>query len=206
MIQIRTQTISFSDFVINLHVPEDQTEETGEHISFWFGLTSSALALSRYMVAVNKFQGQSVLELGCGLGLSGIVAAKLGATVAFSDYKREALNFAQINAQMNGVKNASFLELDWENPSPPMQFDCILGSEIVYDSFFHSSLMTILDSWIVPHGKILIADRPRRVVDVFLGRMREQGYSCIESRQLIRDEGFYQQETAIYRLDRIWAI
>ena len=42
-----------------------------------------------------------MLELGCGLGFSGIVAGKMGAEVTFTDYLQEPLDFAKRN---------------WENP------------------------------------------------------------------------------------------
>lgn len=190
--------ISFDGFTIQMRIPLNQSDDSVERISFWFGITSASLALSRFIQAEDSVKGCKILELGCGLGLAGIVAAKLGAKTTFSDYKKAALHFARMNAQLNHIYLASYLLLDWEKPIKLKQFDLIIGSEIVYDSYYHTSLIAILDRAISPKGSILIADRPRRVVDVFLGRMLNRGYSCEESSCKIQEQGFFNQEISIY--------
>ena len=61
-------------------------EESDSRISFWWGITSAAIALARHMEARGSLRGQRVVELGCGLGLAGITAGLLGADVLFTDY------------------------------------------------------------------------------------------------------------------------
>ena len=54
-----------------------------------------------------RVQGKTVLELGCGTGLSGIVAAKCGAHVLFTDKRdpSDILNNCRENCRLNGLTN-----------------------------------------------------------------------------------------------------
>ena len=55
------------------------------------------------------------LEVGCGLGLPGIVALSLGLHVTFSDYDATALRFAADNARLNGCGDFELLHMDWRS-------------------------------------------------------------------------------------------
>jgi len=47
--------------------------------------------------------GERVLEIGCGLGLAAVMAAKTGATVVATDVVPEAVEATRLNAVVNGV-------------------------------------------------------------------------------------------------------
>jgi release factor glutamine methyltransferase len=61
--------------------------------------------------AVEKHTRGKVLDLGTGSGIQGIVAAKKGCDVTFSDIDTEAIKCAEENAKTNGV-NGRFLKSD----------------------------------------------------------------------------------------------
>jgi len=48
-------------------------------------------------------KGWRVLDMGCGYGILGIVAAKLGGVVTMVDVNKLAVGLARINARINGV-------------------------------------------------------------------------------------------------------
>ena len=63
-----------------------------------------------YQNGAEKFAGKRVIELGCGQGLPGIMALKVGASrVVFQDFNAEVLNKAtQPVIEMNlGVESGS---------------------------------------------------------------------------------------------------
>ena len=181
-----------------------QRHENADRISLWWGVTTSALALARHIEASYDVRGKTLLELGSGVGLSGLVAAIKGARVTFSDYVPEALHIARLNAIANGVQqeDAEFKILDWEFPSLRGQFDMIIGSEILYEYFFHSSLSDLILSALREDGVLLLADRHRMVVDRFIGRLIRKGLSCQKHLCLVEDHGFPPQEVTVYILKR----
>ncbi|MFC1835845.1 methyltransferase [Thermodesulfobacteriota bacterium] len=179
-------------------------EESGERISFWWSVTSSAIALAHELVAMGDLSGQRVVELGCGLGLAGVTAGKLGARVLFTDYVPEALELAERNCGLNGLATdkVEFKRLDWEEPGELGSFDLVLGSEILYDYFFHGSLIKLLGRIVEPEGVLMLADRTRLVVSRFIGRLRGSGFECSETVRRVRVEGFPEQEISVFCLSR----
>lgn len=199
----RVFNLSIGDLTVVLSAPVHRHENT-ERISLWWGVTTSALALARHIEASYYVRGKTLLELGSGVGLSGLVAAMKGATVTFSDYVPEALHMARLNAIANGVQqeDAEFKILDWEFPSLRGQFDMIIGSEILYEYFFHSSLSDLILSALREDGVLLLADRHRMVVDRFIGRLIRKGLFCQKHLYQVEDHGFPAQEVTVYILKR----
>lgn len=66
-----------------------------------------------------RVRGKAVLELGCGTGLSGIVAAKCGAHVLFTDKRDppEILDNCKENCRLNGLT-------DYEVVMYPVSMGC----------------------------------------------------------------------------------
>jgi len=162
------------------------------------------VALSRHLNSLHSCAKKRTIELGCGLGLAGITAGLSGAKILFTDYVSEALHLAAENCQLNHLKEdqTDFQVLDWETPHEVGQFDLILGAEIVYDYFFHGSLISLIDRILAPDGVLILADRKRLVVSRFLGRMIEAGFDCTEAQTLIRLKGFPEREISIFEIKR----
>jgi predicted nicotinamide N-methyase len=180
-------------------------EDPSSRISFWWGITSAAIALARHVQSMgDELVGKRAVELGCGLGLAGITAGLMGAKVLFTDYVQDALDFAEKNAGLNGlpVENARFRILDWEGPGDLETFDLVLGSEIVYDYFFHGSLIRVLNGIVAPGGLVLLADRKRLCVSRFVGRLNDAGFLCSETVSQVRVNGFPPQEITVFALRR----
>ena len=198
------QFIKFGNARLQISVPE-HVDESGDRISFWWGVTTASLNLTRQVLEGDNLTGKKVLELGCGIGLSGIGALKRGARVTFSDYVPEALEWARRNVSMNSLDLAmtEFLNLDWEFlPTKIPLFDLIIGAEIVYDYFYHSSLIRLIEQMLAPGGRIILADRKRLVVERFVGRLISKGFASKEKLCHLYFEGFPKQETTIFEITR----
>src|SRR5258708_22387748 len=76
---------------------KDETEEP----PYWAHLWTGALTLARYLEERIECHDLQVLDLGCGLGLTGIVAGLKGGRVTFADKESDALGFAAANAQQS---------------------------------------------------------------------------------------------------------
>lgn len=68
-------------------------------------------------ICLPSVAGLRVLELGCGLGLVGLAAAKLGAaSVTLTDSSESSVSCASANAALNGFNDAMYVrsrQLDW---------------------------------------------------------------------------------------------
>ena len=180
------------------------SQESSDRLTFWWNVTSAAVALSRHVEAAGDLSEDRVMELGCGLGLVGITAGLCGANVLFTDYGLEALASARMNAALNGLsrRTTDFALVDWENPQDIGRFSMVVGTEVLYDYFFHGSLVSLVLKTLRPNGKVLFADRKRLAVDRFMGRMITAGFRCSEVRTRVQLKGFPDQEISIFELTR----
>ncbi|AFM25927.1 class I SAM-dependent methyltransferase [Desulfomonile tiedjei] len=183
---------------IRMMVP-GQEKDSSERLTFWWGITSAAIALAKHVQSF-EIGGKQAIELGCGLGLAGVTAGLCGAEVLFTDFMPKALNFADKNARLNGLHNFATGFLDWEQPGSIGKFDLILGSEILYDYFFHGSLIELFRKILNPEGTILLADRKRLCVSRFIGRMNYAGFISEEFTEHVQVQGFPDQEISIFSL------
>ena len=104
-----------------------------ERLPYWADLWPSAQILGNE-VAIMRFRGQRVLELGCGLGVVAIGAVLAGAEVTATDYYEDALLFAQLNvAEATGQAIATRM-VDWVSmPEDLGKFDVVLASDVLYE-------------------------------------------------------------------------
>jgi len=98
--------------------------------------------------------GKTVVELGCGAGLTGICAALLGAKVVLTDLP-SSLELAKQAVRMNkevfasaGVQQPLVQPLEWGNQEQisqlPRSVDLILAADVVFkQEHFHALVVTI---------------------------------------------------------------
>ena len=86
--------------------------------------------------------GNSILDVGCGYGVIGIVLGKVAkAKVTMVDVNRRALHLAKMNAKKNLDFDIDILESDaYQEIDPNLKFDTIItnppiraGKKVVYD-------------------------------------------------------------------------
>lgn len=147
---------------------------------FPFGLLlwESAPALAEALVADAKpLRGTSVLEIGAGAGLVGLVAASLGARVRQVDHSAAAVDLARANAADNAISGIDTLTADWNDWRDPQHYDLILGSDILYDRESFAPLLAIFERNVAPGGRVLLSDPVRGDTPKFLAIVRLAGWS-----------------------------
>lgn len=157
---------------------DDHEDVRDERIPYWADLWPSALALARHLVESKVVRpGMKVTEIGCGLGLPGIVAGALGARVTFSDYLEEALAFARRNWALNNPGAADFVRMDWRHPDPSLAADLVLASDIAYERRFFADLPNAFRTLCRPGGTILVSEPNRAMAREFFASLHQQGFS-----------------------------
>lgn len=152
-------------------------EVADERIPYWAELWPSAVGLSQYLVAnPDLLQGKTALEIGGGLGLPALVAASLGAEVTSTDYLQDAVDFAQKNAERNGINNISFNTLDWRKPEGTPPFDVLLASDVAYERKQFQPLLHAFTHLVKPGGLILLSEPNRYIAEPLIEELKSKGY------------------------------
>ena len=156
-------------------------------VSLW----PSAIALSHEIAnRAGEFHGRSVLELGAGTGLPGIVAASLGARVVQSEQDELALHLCKRNGKRNGVGDVVEYRLaNWSEWGDERQYDWIIGSDILYGEKLHPDLRKIFEANLAANGRILLADPFRGMGFRFLETLEAEGWNVRFSRWDVGEEG-----------------
>jgi predicted nicotinamide N-methyase len=156
---------------------------------YWMYLWTGAIELARRVDAEGSLEGRHALDLGCGLGLVGVVAALAGAEVTFYDREQDALLFAAANAHCNGARAVSFQRGDFTRDSAGRRFDLILGAEVLYDRDAFAPLVAFLDAHLAPGGAVLLADAHRMDTAGFYVALGGAGYEMNRSTVRTLEEG-----------------
>lgn len=156
--------------------PELEGVADAERIPYWSVLWDSAPALAEWLADHPEALDGAVLELGCGSGLVGLVAAALGARVTQTDLFPEALNLAARNAAANYVPGIRRAAADWRAWPLRGSWPVILGADILYERASHAALLEVLAAALAPEGTTYLADPGRPMLPEFLARAGAAGW------------------------------
>ncbi len=143
--------------------------EVDERLPYWADIWPSAYALSEYILENQAFfRGKNILEIGCGLGLVGIVATAIGGKVLFTDHDDNALNFTRINFKRNFKRSATVEKMDWRDPGEDQKYDIILAADVLYEKRWIKPVVTVIEKKLETGGTAFIAEPNRSVARDFL--------------------------------------
>lgn len=141
-----------------------------------------------------ELNGGSVVELGAGMGLCGLVVAgatkisQVG-TVVITDFNDEVLMHLQASVDINGFTNALVQRFDW-NAKPP--FVCqdaamIIAADVLYDKGSDLLIFNTVEKCIGPGGMFLLANEARVVHDASLLKKLVIRFKCARY-EVLREE------------------
>jgi predicted nicotinamide N-methyase len=163
------------DVLLETIDPATFTED--ERLPYWSELWASSVHLAHWCLTFPGLRGKQVLELGCGLGLAGIAAARAGAAVVLSDYEDDALLFARYNALINIPRGeVEILHLDWRQPDLGRRFDVLLGADILYERRHFRPLLEAFRVLLAPRGVAVLGDPDRSTGNAFFDMAGSEGY------------------------------
>jgi predicted nicotinamide N-methyase len=120
-----------------------------------------------------------VLEIGCGVGLAGLVALARGLRVEFTDYDRAPLHFVDRSVRENGLDASRYATslLDWRD-LPDRTYPIILGSDVLYERRLVPLVASLLAKMLSPGGQGLIACPGRASAEAFPVEVTSRGLIC----------------------------
>jgi SAM-dependent methyltransferase len=129
-----------------------------------------------------------VLELGCGLGLPGLAAARRGASVTFVDRVPAALAFVRASAATNDLRRIDLVAADIATPALRGRFDLVLAAEILYDREAFGPLALAIARHLAPHGRALLADAGRIDTRAFYTALDAAGLRWRAEERQVRED------------------
>ncbi len=155
----------------------DESFEHEEFLPYGAELWASGVALA-HDVAMRSLRGKRTLELGCGLGLPSIAAARAGGRVLATDWSPDAVRAAAANAERNDV-DVETLRCAWGEPDEILErapWQLVLASDVLYERRNVEQLLGLLPRLVDERGLVLLADPGRAHSQGFLERASEEGW------------------------------
>ncbi len=207
---VACETLVFNDVSVRFYRVENPNEmdldlATNDSCSeqtwqpYWVEAWESANVVCQKLSTMN-LDGDTVLDLGCGLGVTGAVLAARGAKVLMVDAAPPALLFAQLNT-WPWRESVEIRQFDWHHDSlftptdftptdissseisssdnAPHPFSLIVGSDILYDKDDWPTLERLWKKHLAVGGKLLLGEPGRRVGDEFLDWIKTQGWQVL---------------------------
>ena len=164
--ELVSQSIELPSGELRLLQPQEAAElpdagpvEWAPVAPYWSVLWRSGVALARELDGV-ALRGLRVVELGCGLAVPSIAAARAGAAVLATDACAEALTLVARNAHANDVRIET-ATVDWAEPDELVRrapFDLVLAADVLYERASVALLLSLLprlapEAWLADPGR-----------------------------------------------------
>lgn len=147
----------------------------GRPVPYWARPWPSGVGLAGHLKDHPPAPGSKVLELGCGLGLPSVVAARAGARVLATDGHTDAVAFAAHVMALNEVEGEAACA-DWSEHGEQLvqrgPFDLVLAADVLYTRANVNTALRLLPRLVSRSGTILLADPNRAGAQDFLAAAR----------------------------------
>lgn len=180
------------------HDPLDEALNLGISSASWplFGLLWPSGARMAARMALRPVTRERILEIGCGLGLTSLVAHRRGAHVTASDCHPLAHAFLDHNTRLNGLTPIPYGHGLWgtaavrDDGLPVLTrpqdadlqgvFDLIVGSDILYERDDEGTLAQFIDAHAAAACEIWVVDPNRGNRAAFHKHMARVGFALHE--------------------------
>jgi predicted nicotinamide N-methyase len=178
--------------------PLDEALNLGISSATWplFGLLwPSGMRMAERM-ALRPVTGERILEIGCGLALSSLVAHRRGACVTASDCHPLTHAFLDENTRLNGLSPITYRHGLWgtaalrQDGLPVLtaakdaavcgSFDLIVGSDILYERDDAGTLAHFIQAHAAPRSEVWVVDPNRGNRAAFHKHMALAGFAMQE--------------------------
>lgn len=149
--------------------------EAARPVPYWAQLWPSGRALAELVASAPPRPGARVLELGCGLALPSIAAARAGARVLATDGHTDAVAFAAVALALNEL-DGEVAHVDWAEHGDVLAergpWDLVLAADVLYTAANVDTALRLVPRLVAPGGEVLLADPNRLGGRTFLAASR----------------------------------
>jgi predicted nicotinamide N-methyase len=159
--------------------------------TYWRRVWPAGVGLASYIVerfGTDGLRDRDVLDLGCGVGLVGIVCGRLGARVTFLDREPGALTAVRRNCRRNGLAPARTIGGDWNHGGhrvEPAAYDLVVGGDVIYDDLEWPAIGIALMRTLRVGGIALLADPGWVARSKLRGAFRRSGFTVARRRRRV---------------------
>jgi predicted nicotinamide N-methyase len=178
-----------------------------EYIPYWSELWPAGRMLAKAIVREDwkPFEAKfgtpiRALEVGCGLGLAGIAALKMGMHVTFTDVDETAAKLAGDNAKLNGLTQYDSRAIDLRSAPPGLQVPLLLASDVLYEPRLIAPMARFIKAVLAPGGLCLVGDADRISARPFHHELRQAGLTATQHPTRVGEPGGTRTKGTIYRI------
>ena len=168
-------------------LPDDGEVQWAPIAPYWAVLWRSGVALARELARLpdEALRDLRIVELGCGLGVPSLLAARAGAKVLATDAEPDALALLERNASENGLELQT-MPVEWARPQRLIErgpFDLVLAADVLYEQTAVDQLRSLMPRLA---AQTWLADPGRPTADALLDRLDDSVETERETRGVVR--------------------
>src|SRR4051794_7528257 len=179
LLDISVRRVGIAYYVCPANWEQLRHEEggAGRPVPYWARPWPSGVGLAGHLHDHPPAPGARVLELGCGLALPSVVAARAGAQVLATDGSTDAVVFAAHVLALNEVEGET-AHVDWSTHGDALvrrgPFDLVLAADVLYTKANVDAAAELFPRLVTPGGSLLVADPNRAGAAHFLERFAHE--------------------------------
>jgi predicted nicotinamide N-methyase len=172
-----------------------------DYMPYWAYLWPGAYLLAVAVAREPWLSGREALEIGCGLGLAGLVGVAAGLKVVFSDYDAAPLRFVAQSARENGFDPSAYSTrmVDWSDP-PNERFEIILGADVLYERRLVPLVVNLIKRTLAPGGVALLAGPYRVATDDLEPQLWQNQLTWQAMAMTATNEAGQEERGTLYRI------
>jgi predicted nicotinamide N-methyase len=174
-----------------------------DYMPYWAYLWPGAFLLAEAVAREPWAEGETALEIGCGLGLAGLVGLRRGLAVRFTDYDEAPLRFVRRSAVENDFAPSGYSTgwLDWRD-LPAERYRVILGADVLYERRLVPLVANLIATMLSPGGVALIAGPYRVAAEGFPAELAAHGLTADVERLELAETELGPVRGSVYRVRR----